>query len=73
MFLERAKGAKGRVPLSAADRKMAALSLDVLIEKYLEETKKSMARVFDAEASLRSLDMLAGIRNFAEGVKDRSD
>jgi hypothetical protein len=45
---------------------LAALSIDVLIEKYMEETKRPMARAFDAEASLRSPELLASIKNFAE-------
>lgn len=66
MSLDRAKGAKGRPRLSAGDKKMAALNLDLLIERYLEETKKPLVRAFEAEASLRGPEMLAGIRNFAE-------
>ena len=66
MALEPVHGAKGRPRPSAADKKMAALSLDALIERYLEETKKPLARAFEAEASLRSPEMLAGVRSFAE-------
>jgi hypothetical protein len=64
--LERPKGTRGTAKLSAADKKMAALDVDSLIEKYLEETKKPRVRAFDAEASLRDSDMLAGIVKFAE-------
>ena len=64
--LKRPKGTRGTAPLSTMDKKMAALDIDSLIEKYLEETKKPLARAFDAEASLRDSDMLAGIVKFAE-------
>jgi len=64
--LERPKRTRRTAPLSAADKKMAALGVDSLIEKYLEETKKTPVRAFDAEASLRDSDMLAGIVKFAE-------
>jgi hypothetical protein len=66
MSFEKPKGARGMVRLSAADKKMAILSIDVLIEKYLEETKRPLTRSFDAEASLRSPEMPASIKTFAE-------
>lgn len=69
MSFERPKEARGKGRPSAADKKLAALSMDALIEKYLEETKRPVTRAFDAEASLRTPEMLAGIKNFAEAYE----
>ncbi len=60
-------GEKGRPP--AMDRKPAALGMDVLIEKYLEATKRPATRAFDAGASPRTPEMLAGIGGFAEAYE----
>ena len=62
-------GAKKKRVLSAAERKMAALSLDELGDRYLEELKRkpeAKARAFEQEAAIRDTEMLAGVRKFSE-------
>lgn len=66
MSFEQPARAKARVPLSREEKKIADMSLDKLMKKYLEETRKPAARAYEMEASLRSAEMLAGIKNFAE-------
>lgn len=63
---ERPKEPEGKGWPPAADGNPAAPGMDALIEKYLEATKSPATRAFDAGASLRTPQMLAGIVRFAE-------
>jgi hypothetical protein len=66
MTFEKRGAMKAAAPVSAEDKRLASLSLDDLIKGYIKETKKPATRTIELEASLRSPEMLASIKNFAE-------
>ena len=65
--------ARGAAKPAPADRKMAALAVDTLIEKYLTKTKEPPLRAFDAEADLRDAAMLAAIVTFVRTYDRATD